>query len=300
MNKRKIGFIVDSSLGLFGDEIGYDNVRQVFFNITDSDHNEYLDNNVDIKVEDVLEKFKNGKTFQTSAVSPGTVIVALEELLEQYEKVILLTISSGLSSFHDNIKFLEEEYKDKFYVVDTKEVGYGINYLLTNAQKMVDQGKSAEEIVKYCSEQYKHNFTNFTCESWEPLSKSGRAPKILSKVLNTIHTRPVINFYIKNRLAGIVLGKGEKGFHKAFEKMMEFFKKTFATTESKDIEYIVFYNNGILQERKEFIKQRLCEIFQITKERIIETFTPNLVFVYTGLESYGIHIKSKKEATDRE
>lgn len=300
MNKQKIGFIVDSSIGLFGKDIVSEDTKQVFFNISDSDNNDYLDDNSVLTLDEIFKRFDQGKIFKTSAVSPGQVMVALEELFEKFEKVILLTVSSGLSSFYDNIKFLEEDYKDKFYVVDTKEVGYAINQLLIQAKQMVKENKSVEEIVKFCENFYKKDFTAFTCESWEPLAKSGRAPKILSKVLNTIHSRPVVNFYIKNRLGGIVIGKGEKGFQKVFEKIVEHFKKAFSNISSEEIDYIVFYNNKILESRAEYIRKKLSEIFKVAKEKIIETFVPNLVLVYTGPESFGIHIRCKKEATDRE
>lgn len=300
MNKKRIGFIVDSAMGLFAEEIGYDNVRQVFFNITDSDNNQYLDNNESLKINDIIKKFESGKVFQTSAVSPGSVMATVEDMLDEYETVILLATSSGLSSFYDNVKFLEEEYKGKFFVVDTKEIGVALKDILDKAQEMEKNNESVESIIKFCSEAHKKNFTSFTCESWEHLSKSGRAPKLLSKVLSTIHTRPIINFYIKNRLGGIALGKGDKGFMKSFEKMIEFFKKTFNHVNANDIENIYLYNNIVKENRIEMVKNKISETFNIAKEKIKDNFAPNIVFVYTGIGSFGIYIKCKKEATDRE
>lgn len=300
MVKEKIGFIVDSSIGLFGNDIVSDDTKQVFFNVSDSDGVDYLDDNSVLTIDHIFKKFGEGKSFKTSAVSPGTVMVALEELFEKFDKVILFCISSGLSSFYDNIKFLEEEYKGKFFAIDTKEVGYAIKMIVNDAKKMAKEGKTVEEIIEHCSSFYKKDFTAFTCESWESLAQSGRAPKLLSKVLSTIHTRPVINFYIKNRLGGIAIGKGEKGFQKALDKILEYFKKVFGNIPNDQIEYIVFYNNKIKETRAEFVRKKLSEIFKITKEKIIETLTPNLVLVYTGPESFGIHIRCKKEAIDRE
>lgn len=301
MKKEKIAFIVDSSIGLYGSDIESENTKQVYFNVTNSKHENFLDDNSKLNLNYIFDSLSEGISFKTSAVSPGSVMVAIEELLEKkYEKIILLTISSGLSSFYDNIKFLEEEFKEQFYVVDTKEVGYAIKIILDNAKQMVENGCSITEILDYCSNFYKNDFTSFTCENWDSLANGGRAPKLLSKVLSTMHTRPVINFYIKNKLGGIVLGKGEKGFHKAFEKMIENFKKSFANTTKSSIDYIVFYNNNIKESRATYIKDKLCEIFEITKNKIIETFTPNLVLIYTGNESFGIHIRNKEEANHRE
>lgn len=295
MQKNKIGFIVDSAIGLYGKEIESKNVKLVTFNITDKNNVEYDDDNTKLNSEKILEEFNNGNSFKTSAVSPGKVMVAIEELLEDHDKVILFTASSGLSSFHDNILYLQDEYKDKLYVIDTKEVGYAIQKMFESVKEKINNGAEVEDILEYCKEYYKYNYTSFTCENWSSLVNSGRVPKSLSKVLNALKTRPVINFDVKNKLGGIV-----KSFEGAVEKILNQFKKVFGNDVFENTEYVVFYNNQIEESKAEYIRDKIAKTFKLSKDKIIEKFTPNIVLVYTANGSFGIHIRCKEKSKNRE
>lgn len=295
MQKNKIGFIVDSAIGLYGKEIESDNVRQVTFNITDKNNVEYNDDNTVLNAERILEEFDKGNSFKTSAVSPGKVMVAVEELLEKNDKVIIFTASSGLSSFHDNILYFEEEYKDKVYVVDTKEIGYAIEVLFKSVKEKLENGEDFFEVLDYCKEFYKYNYTSFTCENWSSLVNSGRVPKSLSKFLNALKTRPVINFDVKNKLGGIV-----KSFESSVEKILNQFKKVFGNDVFSNVEYVVFYNNKIDETRASYIRNKINTVFSIPKEKIIEKFVPNLVLVYTANGSFGLHIRCKNKSKNRD
>lgn len=295
MQKNKIGYIVDSAIGLYGKEIESDSVKQVTFNITDKNNVEYDDDNSVLNSLRILEEFEKGNSFKTSAVSPGKVMVAIEELLENHDKVILFTASSGLSSFYDNILYLEEEYKDQLYIVDTKEVGYAIEVLFKTAKEKLDNGEDFFEVLEYCKEFYKYNYTSFTCENWSSLVNSGRVPKSLSKVLNALKTRPVINFDVKNRLGGIV-----KSFESSVEKILSQFKKVFGNDVFSNVEYVIFYNNKIEESKANFIRNKIHSVFSISKEKIIEKFVPNLVLVYTANGSFGLHIRCKNKSKNRE
>ena len=290
MGKRKIAFIVDSSIGIFGEELEKKNIKQVFFGITDSKGNIYQDDNTILNTETILKKFDEGEIFKTSAVSPGPVMELTDELLKDNDDVVLFTVSSGLSSFYQNVKFLEEEYKGKFHVVDTKEVGYAIQQMIIKARKMLDDGVSLEEVLNFCNSYYLNDFTYFTCSSWTPLVKSGRAPAALSKVFNFLKTRPVISFYIKNKLGGIA-----RSFESSLEKMISSFKKIFNNPSANDIEHFVFYNNRIEENKAQYIRDKIFSEFKLPKEKFIESYVPNLVLVYTANGSFGIHARCLKK-----
>lgn len=295
MEKNKYGFIVDSSIGIFGNDIVSDDTKQVFFDIIDKNGVQYADDNTSLNSETILNAFDEGNYFKTSAVSPGKVMVALEELLETYEKVILFTASSGLSSFYANSLFLEEEYKNRFYVVDTKEIGYAIKTMVEKAKEMLSQGEDLDKVLDFCRNYYKYNYTSFTCENWSPLVNSGRVPKSLSKFLNVLKTKPVINFDVKNKLGGIV-----KNFEKSVDKIFDQFKKAYGNQVFSNAEYVVFYNNRIESSKAEYIKDKITNLFNISKDKIIEMFVPNIVLVYTANGSFGIHVRSKIIAKNRE
>lgn len=301
MDFKKVAYIVDSSIGLYDSNILSDNTKQVFFRISDSSGNEYLDDNKSLKPEYILEKLKENVIFKTSAVSPGLVLQELEGLLENYDRIILFTISSGISSFYENIKFLEEEFKDRFFVIDTKEIGHSIHFLLKEVKKQIEENKPFNEVIDFANNYYKKNITFFTCETWEPLAKSGRAPTLLAKAFDKINTKPIINFFIKNRLLTIAFGKGEKGFYKSIEKIIQYLKKIAFDLSENNIEYCVFYNNMLSKSRADYIRNNiLYDIFKVAKNKIIESFVPNVVLVHTGYGSFGFNFRFKNKIKNRE
>lgn len=285
---NKYAYIVDSAISL-NDSITEDkHVYKVYYDIIDSEGNMYQDDNQQLTSSMIEEKLDKGITFQSNAVSPGKVIVLVEDLLSKYEKIILFTISSGLSSFYQNSLYLQQEFKDRLYVVDTFEIGYGITSIVEDAKRMLEEeNKELNEVLEYASNRYKYNYTVFTCASWEPLRKSGRAPSIISKTLDLLKTKPIIRFYIKNKFGGIVTT-----FKKQVSKMIEGFFSSFKNISNQKIKRIVFYNNKLDESDAQHIRQSLSKAFNFDMKQILECYAPNLVWIYTSNKSFGIHIQT--------
>lgn len=287
MGNIKYGYIVDSAISMTDEEIKEFGFYKVCFNITDSLNNEYEDDNKQLTTKDIMSKLKDGIIFKSNAVSPGKVMVCLEEMIEKYDKIILFTISSGLSSFYQNVQYLIDDYKDKFYIVDTGEIGYGIRNIVLESKKMLEENNlPIEQVLDYARTQHKFHYTMFTCRSWEPLRKSGRAPAILAKTFDFFKTKPLIKFELKNKFAGIAAN-----FKKQVEKMISTFFSMFKNISLSKIKTIVFYNNDVDDTEAEYIREEIVKKFKIQKNKIIETYVPNLVLIYTSNQSFGIHVQ---------
>lgn len=290
MEKIKYGYIVDSAISMSDEELKELNISKVCFGITDSLNNEYEDDNKILTTDVIMSKLKEGIIFKSNAVSPGKVMVCLEDMIDKYENIILFTISSGLSSFYQNVQYLTDEYKGKFHIVDTGEIGYGIRNIVLESKKMLEkENKSLEEVLRYARKQNKLNYTMFTCRSWEPLRKSGRAPAILAKTFDFFKTKPLIRFELKNKLGGIATS-----FKKQVAKMITTFFNTFKNISLSKIKTIVFYNNNVDEEEAKYIRDEIIKNFNIEKNKIIECFVPNLVLIYTSNQSFGIHIQTEE------
>lgn len=291
MNPEKIAFIVDSSFWIDDEYLKNNHMYRVHFNITDSSGNDYIDDNKNITTEFIIKQMNDGHFFKTNAVSPGSVIALLEKLFITYDKVICFTVSSGLSSYYNNILFLlnEPEFKNKLFIVDTKENSYSEFDLIDKSRKMIDNGELLENVIYFAKNYHLKSYSMFTCETWAALSKSGRVPKLLSTIFDKVGTRPLILFYEKNRLGGV-----SRSFEGAVAKMISEFKKIFNYSDPKEIEHIAFYNNFVEPSKVEYIKEQISRAFNIAKDTIIETRSPNIVIVYTAKGSFGINIKSIK------
>lgn len=288
--KSKYGYIVDSSLGMDEKELLNKNIFRVNFDISDSLGNHYEDNNKELTPDIILEKLSSGIMFKSNAVTPGKVMLVMEEIADKYEKIILFTISSGLSSFYENVQFLKEEYKDKLFIVDTKEIGIGIQDIVLDTKRMLEEeNKELDDVLEIVSNYYKKNYTIFTCKSWEPLRKGGRAPSVLAKAFDFFKTKPLIRFEVKNKLGGVATS-----FKKQISKMIESFFSTFKKIELSSIKKVVFYNNKMNENDAQYVRNEILKRFNLKKDELIETMVPNLVLIYTANESFGLHIQLKK------
>lgn len=290
MSMKKYAFIVDSSVAYVDEIANNPDIYKVCFDITDSENKTYEDNEKDITANEIIEKFSRGILFKTNAVSPGKVMVLLEDLINQYENIFVFTISSGLSSYYDNVKYFEEEpeFKGKVHIIDTSEIGYGITQIVLESKRMLDDNVSIEQVIDYAKNAYKKNFTMLSCESWTPLAKSGRAPSAIAKLLNIAKTKPIIQFYVKNKLGGVA-----KSFESTIKKIIATFDKAFNSPRGPKIASVVFYNNNIDNDHAEFARKTLSNSLEFPINNIIENTSPNLVLVYTANKSFGIHIRVK-------
>lgn len=99
---------------------------------------------------ETLENPKNNLP-KTGIPSPLEIAAHFDKAIEEgYDEVIVYVISSGLGGTYNAISLVARDYADrlKIHVVDTKITTFSEGYLAVHAQKLVDEGKSAEEILK--------------------------------------------------------------------------------------------------------------------------------------------------------
>ena len=99
---------------------------------------------------ETLENPKNNLP-KTALPSRGEICEHYERAIaEGYDEVIVYAISSGLGGTYNQLTLVAREYEDriKIHVVDTKITGFVEGYLAVHAARMVEAGKTSEEILK--------------------------------------------------------------------------------------------------------------------------------------------------------
>lgn len=111
------------------------------------DGKEYLES-IDINSEELHEMLSNGKFAKTSQVTLGSLVAKYDELLEKYDYIIHIPLSSGLSGMYQTSMMCikDPKYKDRIAVVDAKFACYPIILLCEDVKKLIAQGKTVFEI----------------------------------------------------------------------------------------------------------------------------------------------------------
>ncbi|HHT54974.1 MAG TPA: DegV family protein, partial [Acholeplasma sp.] len=185
---RKIGFVVDSTFGYKGNE-----ATVVPLNVF-IDDKEYVDGEFDGSL--VVEALEKDLKMSTSQPSPNAFLNAYEkELAKGYEHVICLTISSSLSGTFNSANLGKDILEnDNVTIIDTKTVNLGSEYILEEAIKYANLGKSLEEVIKYINDLISKGSIIFSVDNLQTLVKGGRLGRLSALIGSVLKIKPILRF----------------------------------------------------------------------------------------------------------
>ena len=152
---------------------------------------------------------KTGKLPRTSAVNQFQFEEHFKALLQDHDAVIHFSLSSELSSAYQNAlnASLEDEFKGKVFVIDSRSLSTGIALLAIYASKLVAQGLKPEDIVSKVQARIPFDQASFSLESVNFLYKGGRCSYLAMIGANILRLKPEI--YVKE--GKMVPGKKYRG-----------------------------------------------------------------------------------------
>ena len=109
---------------------------------------ECLYEEVSITRAEFFEQLNADKKVSTSQPSPEAVLEFWREGLKEYDEIIYMPMSSGLSGSCGTAMMLaqDEEFEGKVFVVDNGRVSTPLVRAIMDAQEMVEEGLSAARI----------------------------------------------------------------------------------------------------------------------------------------------------------
>lgn len=191
---KKIGIMTDSHSGILkkeADELGIQVLSMPFFI-----EGEIYHEDVDISKEEFYEKLREGITVATSQPSPQEVMSMWDGMLKEYEQVLYIPISSGLSGSCMTAKAMagEPEYAGKVYVVDCGRVSTVLHRTVLDAVEMVEEGYSAIEIQRILESSRDKMIIYVGLSTLEYLKKGGRIKPAAAAVATVLNIKPVMRF----------------------------------------------------------------------------------------------------------
>lgn len=187
---KKVAIVSDTNCGITleeAKELGIYLVTMPFF-VDGEEYYEYktMDHNM------FFEKLRAGADVSTSMPSPADLIDTWEELLEEYDEVVYIPMSSGLSGSCYAAMGFAEEYEGKVLVVDNKRISVIMKQAVWEAKYMADQGKSASEIKEYMEKDALNSSIYVAVDTLEYLKKSGRVTPAAAAIGSVLNIKPVL------------------------------------------------------------------------------------------------------------
>ena len=138
---------------------------------------------------------------KTSQPSPEDFLAKYKYLIERFERIFCITLTSKLSGSYNSAALaktlLEPENQEKVFIIDSLNASCGQALVVLKAIDLIKSRKESEDILKELDEfvPHVHFFVMFEDPKW--LEASGRIPHIVANMMRgmaKIGVRPILTF----------------------------------------------------------------------------------------------------------
>ena len=215
----KVAVITDSNSGITQNQAGEYGVYVLpmpFY----IDEKLYFED-ITLTQEEFYKRLGEGVDIKTSQPAPGDVMDLWNKVLKEYDEIVHIPMSSGLSSSCETAHMLAEDFDGKVQVVNNQRISVTQKQSVLEAKKMAEQGMSAAEIKSILEEHKMESSIFITVDTLKYLKQGGRITPAAAAIGSVLNIKPVLQI------------KGEKldaftkarGMKLAKKKMLEAVEK---------------------------------------------------------------------------
>ncbi|MEI1230871.1 MULTISPECIES: DegV family protein [Enterococcus] len=280
--KNKIAILVDSGTDVPQEIIDMYNIYVIPLKIIYKDR-EYTDK-VDITPEEIYKRLP--EEIPGTSLPDGESITKIFDQIKNdgYDKVLAITISSGLSGTNNVVRLVAQEQEGiQTHVLDTKNIGIGAGFTAIQAAKWIEEGMEWETLIDELVALAERTKVFFNVATLEYLQKGGRIGLVASILGNALKLNPIISCNEEGIYYTVGKARGRK---KSLDKTMSYVKETVG--DAKVFNLAVAH--GAAEEEAIEMKARFEREFPNAQEIYFGQISPALV-VHTGPGLLGIGVQ---------
>lgn len=186
----RIAIVTDSNSGITqaeGKELGVFVLPMPF----DIDGQEYFED-ITLTQEGFYEKLAADADVATSQPSPGAVLGLWNEILKEYDAIVHIPMSSGLSGSCETAMMLAQDYDGKVEVVNNQRISITQRRSIMDACAMAEEGFSAADIKRILEEQKLDSSIYIMVDTLKYLKKGGRITPAAAALGTLLRLKPVL------------------------------------------------------------------------------------------------------------
>ena len=142
--------------------------------------------------EEFYQKMESDADIKTSQPAPGDVMKLWDDILKEYDEIVHIPMSSGLSGSCETAMMLAEEYDGKVKVVNNQRISVTQRRSVMEAKALADAGKNAEEIKALLEEIKLESDIYITLDTLKYLKKGGRLTPAAAAIGTVLNLKPVL------------------------------------------------------------------------------------------------------------
>ncbi len=189
----RVKIITDSNSGITqrqGEEMGIEVVPMPFF----INETQYLED-ITMTQEDFYRALADDTAeVSTSQPSPETIRETWTQGLEEYDEIVHIPMSSGISSSCATAMMLaqEEEFEGRVYVVDNQRISVTQRRSVLQAKELADRGFSGKEIFDILTRDKLESSIYIMVDTLKYLKKGGRLTPAVAAIGTVLRIKPVL------------------------------------------------------------------------------------------------------------
>ncbi|MGN1167659.1 MAG: DegV family protein [Lachnospiraceae bacterium] len=186
----KIAVVTDSNSGITqkqAEELGIRVLPMPFF----INEKMYFED-ITLTQEEFYKKLDEDADISTSQPSPADVMELWDGILKEYDEIIHIPMSSGLSSSCETAMALSQDYDGKVHVVDNQRISITQRQAVLDAVEMVNKGMSSQEIVDVLMREKLEASIYITVDTLKYLKKGGRVTAAGAALGAVLNIKPVL------------------------------------------------------------------------------------------------------------
>lgn len=185
-----IAVVTDSNSGISqqeGKELGVWVVPMPFY-INDTLYYE----DITLSQQQFYQLLEQDADISTSQPSPADVMELWDKVLREYDEIIHIPMSSGLSTSCATAMMLAEDYHGKVHVIDNQRISVTQRQSVMDALYLIAQGLDAQSVAKRLMETKMDSSIYITVDTLKYLKKGGRITPAAAALGTVLNLKPVL------------------------------------------------------------------------------------------------------------
>ena len=189
---KSIAIVTDSNCGMSPTQVkdlGIYMLPMPFF----IDDKEYLED-IDMNQSEFFQHLEQnpGCRVSTSQPTPESVTTLWDKLLKDYDEIVHIPMSSGLSSSMQTARMLAEDYDGRVRVVNNQRISGTLRYSAIEAIQQAKNGLSADEIGTWLEKTRFDSSIYITVATLKYLKQGGRITPAAAAIGTMLRLKPVL------------------------------------------------------------------------------------------------------------
>lgn len=190
---KNIGIVTDSNSGITqkqGEELGI-HVLPMPFTVNGTPYFE----DINLSQEQFYARLAEGADIATSQPSPEAVMDLWNRLLERYDELVHIPMSSGLSGSCETAILLSGEYDGRVQVVNNQRISVTQRQSVLDAMHLASQGFSAKQIKDTLEAKKMETGIYIMVDTLKYLRKGGRIIPAAAALGTVLRLKPVLQIH---------------------------------------------------------------------------------------------------------